>query len=388
MTEVKLIRYYLKLTPLGVQQNSLITLDEVAEKFSSSKRHARTLVQQMQSLQWLTWVPAVGRHQRSRLYLHFSPDGIRHQVAGQLVRQGIYEKALEILKGDKQKFGKLLQDTSGARQSSDELHLQLTYYRAFSPLQPHLLHRNSERFFLRQLYSNLVRCDCQGNIKPDLAHHWKADEQALSWRFYLRPGLAFHNGVKIDAHCLVDLFTKLKEQPALKAMFSHLHTIKALHDLCLEFQLSSPDRGFAGLLSDPVCSIQPPGQFGHDNKAPHPSGSGPFRLVRHTDEVLELEPFVEYYGCRALPDRVTIWNVPRDPILGLTKSRDTSPCHYELGELIEENSSLSIEQNGERTEARLELGSQYLLFNRSKAPGLLNLHQRRWLGSLPAPERL
>ncbi len=388
MSEVKLIRYYLKLVHLGVQQTCLVTLDDIAEQFSSSKRHARTLIQQMQSSGWLKWQPVVGRHQRSSLYLNYSSDDIRLQVASSLIHRGAYEKALELLEGDQRQFGRLLQDTSGVRHSSGELSLQLTYYRSFAPLQPHLLHRNSERFLLRQIYSNLVRCNSDGIIEPDLAHHWKSDEQALLWRFYLRPGLTFHDGQKINAHCLVRLFSGLKNKPVLRAMFSHLQAVSAISDFCVEFQLSESDFGFAGLLSDPCCAIQPPEQLNSDIAKKYLTGSGPFKLVEHSQERLKLQPFNDYYGCRALPDKVSIWNVPEQSAFAgpsLKNDQLQSSCHYYLlGN--SDDAAVNVMKSG--PQARLEQGCEYLLFNRAKSSEGLSLPQRRWLSSLLAPEKL
>jgi hypothetical protein len=45
---------------------------------------------------------------------------------------------------------------------------------------------DSERLLFRQLYRNLVRIDCQGRVRPDLAEAWSFDSAARSWTFTLR----------------------------------------------------------------------------------------------------------------------------------------------------------------------------------------------------------
>jgi hypothetical protein len=45
---------------------------------------------------------------------------------------------------------------------------------------------DSERLLFRQLYRNLVRIDCQGKVRPDLAEAWSFDSAARSWTFTLR----------------------------------------------------------------------------------------------------------------------------------------------------------------------------------------------------------
>lgn len=381
MIEIKRFRYYRRLAVVGTGKDCRISLDEVASYLATSKRHARNLLKEMQELRWLHWQPSAGRNRRSLLHLNYSADDLQQQVARRLIEQGSYNQALAFLEDNHSRFGKLLKETSGASNRSGQLHLQLTYPRAFNPLLPHQPQRNSERFFLRQVFASLVHCSPDGDLSPGLAHHWHRDESAQVWAFYLRPGLSFHNDDKIDAHCLVKLFTNLKTLESCQVELEHLIHIEAKQSLCLEFTLSSPDLGFPGLLADTRYAIQPAEQVKQPSLR-KVTGSGAFRVSDHNNERLQLEAFADYYHCRALPDEVTIWNVPYEgkELLELT---GTGSCQYSL----ESSQAGSISGSGSAEKKQLECGCIYLLFNHNISQPL-TLEQRRWLSDYLHPEQL
>ena len=156
MSDLNLLRYYARLEPLGVGEDIKTALPDIAERLFTSHRHARNLLNQMQQLEWLSWAPKVGRHQRSTLVLNLTLPDLKSQLASKRIRQGQYEQALNILDDDQKAFGRLLQSTSGATIREGLLHIQLTYKRSFERIVPHQLQRSSERYLLRQIYCCLV----------------------------------------------------------------------------------------------------------------------------------------------------------------------------------------------------------------------------------------
>ncbi|MDN3680840.1 SgrR family transcriptional regulator [Vibrio tapetis subsp. quintayensis] len=370
MSEQSLMRYYSRLLPLGVGEEIKTSLFEVSERLFTSTRHARTLLNKMHLQGWLIWQPKAGRSQRSSLFLQLEPGELKSQLATEQIALGQYEKALQFLDGDQALFGQLLQNTSGATIREGLLHIQLTYKRSFEQLVPHHLHRSSERFFIRQLYSCLVSSNNDGELEGQLAHHWV--HNGLQWRFYLRPGLTFHNGQPITAESIAALFSKLQTLDAYKHDLSHVESVIAPTSHQVLFTLSQRDNGFGGLLSDVRYSIQPPSQINGSN-ANRIVGSGPFMLLEHNEEQLKLEAFERYFGNRALPDQVTVWPV--------AESND-GQCEYHVSQVCSNNS-----QKGTK-HSQVEYGCIFLLFNQrpnSESVNKLNEQQRRYLTTLLAP---
>lgn len=302
----KQFMYYSRLCKLGTKQHIFITLHEVAEAMFTSMRHSRTLLKEMVQSGWLIWKPKVGRNQRSTLFLQYSEDELRTEIAKELIKKGKYEKALAMVESEQARFEQLLRSTSGSSWREDRLHIQLTYQRSFLPLLPHKPLRNAERFLVRQIYACLTSCDAQGNVSAQLAHHWSYDAQRYIWRFYLRPQLRFHSGELIDASAVCELFSQLQQFPRYKDELAHITSISAPHPLCVEFQLSDADLGFSGLVADIRYSIQPASQL---LSAPHINGSGIFQVQEFSKQCLQLQAYDNFYATRSLTDTVSIWQV-------------------------------------------------------------------------------
>lgn len=389
--------HFSRLSKLGVKQEIAITLHEVADVMFASTRHCRTLLSEMRDLGWLEWTPKAGRNQRSLLYLAYSVDELKAELAQQMIAAGKYEKALSLIDNDQMLFGQLLQSTSGASQREGRLHIQLTYTRSFSALLPHIALRNSERFLLRQVYCCLVQCDKDGILSPQLAHHWTYNAELKCWRFYLRPALTFHDGSSINAEKIAVLFTRLKHFAAYKTELAHVTNVSAINPLCVEFQLDQPDPGFAGLVADVKYSIQPYSQLSSSAAI---VGSGAFRVQEHTEQYLRLQAYDNYYGHRALTDTVTIWQVP--------PQQTDSPCTTEIqANVIQKNSQIhsnytmnSLEQekvdlnkkvnnSGQEAEndqkSRIEYGCLLAMINSNAK---LSLLQRKYLSQLLATDEL
>ena len=384
LSKDKLLLYYLRLSKLGVKQELLIPLHEVAEAMFTSARHCRTILKEMDNIGWLVWIPKPGRNQRSTLELKFKPEELKMELASQLISLGKYEKSLALLDNDQALFGQLLQKTSGTSQREGRLHIQLTYHRPFSELLPHKPLRNSERFFLRQVYACLTKCDENGNVTPQLAHHWTYNEDEYRWRFFLRPQLSFHDGNEITADEVVKLFHALKERPRYKIELAHVTDIVAINPFCVEFKLSQPDFGFSGLIADGKYSIQPVSQL----LSPAVTiGSGAFKVQEHTDKRLQLQAFDNYFACRAITETVSIWQVPvqDSDSFGKTalKADALQGGHTICTQYLSVNKSENKKESYQQT--RIENGCLLMLFNHKAN---LQDAQRKYLSQILHPTKL
>ncbi|WP_295899155.1 SgrR family transcriptional regulator [uncultured Vibrio sp.] len=392
MSDLNLLRYYTRLTPMGVGKEIKTALVDVSEALFTSLRHARNLLNQMHDLGWLTWEPKAGRNKRSSLILNIELESLKRQIAAERVLAGKYEKALEILDNDKAEFGRLLQSTSGASMHEGQLHIQLTYKRSFERLVPHQLQRSSERYLLRQIYCCLVSSDKYGQVEPQLAHHWEYNADTLQWTFYLRPGLTFHDGASIDAAAIVSLFTQLSRLPEYQTELSHLSDVSSDQPLKVTFTLSEPDKGFAGLISGVRYSIQPVSQLTLNTEL-NVIGSGPFEVIEHSHEKLHLQAFERYYACRALTDTVTIWRLnDASTASSLIETNQLAAlgdkeCHHYVAYSVDDGERGEKDAEHGVRHSQIEDGCMFVLFNQNTNTRLSE-SQRRYLSSALSSENV
>ncbi len=60
-----------------------------------------------------------------------------------------------------------------------------------------------ERLVFRHLYETLLRVDCRGSVHPGLAESWSSGRDGRVWRFTLRDGASFWDGVPVTADDVV-----------------------------------------------------------------------------------------------------------------------------------------------------------------------------------------
>lgn len=386
MSDTNLLRYYTRIADIQVGSDFKTTLPDVADTLCTSPRHARNLLNQMQQLGWLNWQPKSGRNQRSTLRLHHPLEELKRQLASDRILQGQYEKALALLDHDQVAFGRLLQSTSGATLREGLLHIQLTYKRPFERLVPHQLQRSSERYLLRQIYCCLVSSRSDGQLEPQLAHHWHYDEDALEWSFFLRPSLTFHDNSPITAQCIVDLFNKLTELDDYRSELNHLTQVSSPSPNKVVFKLSEPDQGFGGLISGVKYSIQPPSQI-DQTASTLVVGSGPFEVIEHSDAKLCLKAFDRYYACRALTDQVTIWHLDENELqdrqieTNQPEATVRKQCNYYVSHSVSKKVERDVKQS------RTEDGCLFVVFNQC-GDTVLSDRQRRFLSTYITPQKV
>lgn len=154
------------------------------------------------------------------------------------------------------------------------------------------------------LYSTLVRYE-DGILVPDLAETWEADRTARRYRFSLRKGITFPDGVALNASHVKGHFERLlnpgvgapdavlfKDITGAAAYFSgeakSVSGIEVLDEHTIEFRLDEPRAFFLRLLALPSTGItrSEGGRF---------LGTGPFRLASTTLDRVTLERNPTFY---------------------------------------------------------------------------------------------
>lgn len=167
----------------------------------------------------------------------------------------------------------------------------------FSRLDPHGDHIDPPSV---AIYETLVVKGPDGNAHPALADRWEISDDKLTWRFHIREGLRFHSGDPCDAPAILRSLEGLRwEFHGGRQLWYWDAVDKVLADGrdTLVFTLHHPHLRLPSLLwgthtaiSNESRRVADPGGSGYT----FADGTGPFRLVSHSDDRVVAERWSDY----------------------------------------------------------------------------------------------
>ena len=207
---------------------------------------------------------------------------------------------------------------------------------------------------LRNLYEPLTCFDSRLRIEPCLAESWENPDE-LTWRFYLRSDVLFHDGSRFSAEDVVFSLERARNHPqsALASYLVQVEDVVAVDESTVEIRTSRP---YPILLNKLAYLPLLPSGVSDDMESP--IGTGAYRLVRwEPGESIELEAFEGHWRGPPPVDRA-LFRPVRDPARriemlldgSLDIVREVSPW---LAEEVEESRAVRLER-------RLGLEVQYL----------------------------
>ncbi|HKI61192.1 MAG TPA: ABC transporter substrate-binding protein [Mariprofundaceae bacterium] len=137
------------------------------------------------------------------------------------------------------------------------------------------------------LHRGLVHLDEHFEVQPDLAVRWEHPSQ-LQWRFWLRPGIHFHDGSVLSSADVVATLRGIlsnKLASPLKGGFAAVERVEAQGEDQVLITLNKPD---ASLLTRLNVGILPEALAMAPQRARNTIGCGPYRLVRWQSNELDL----------------------------------------------------------------------------------------------------
>lgn len=179
-------------------------------------------------------------------------------------------------------------------------------------LDPHVATSLNDFRVLENVYEGLVRFKPGTmDIEPALAEHWEVSEDGLSYTFYLREGVRFHDGSPFNAEAVRYNLQRLldPEHPEydtgpfpLSFFFATVERVEVVEPLIVRFHLKEPFAPLLANLAYPTGYMVSPvevrrlrGDFGR-----RPSGTGPFRVVEwQSNRFVRLECFDGYWSAPA-----------------------------------------------------------------------------------------
>ncbi|GAB6156484.1 ABC transporter substrate-binding protein [Desulfosporosinus burensis] len=149
----------------------------------------------------------------------------------------------------------------------------------------------------------LVRFTDDMQIEPLLADSWnRADD--LSWKFHIRQGVKFHNGVAVTAEAVKSSIERSLKLNPRTAEILLIDSITA-DGQNLTITTKTPYEALLGNLADPLAIIVDT-TAKTDTFAQAPIGTGPFKIQSYSEnKQVVVEKNKEYWGEKALTDVAT-----------------------------------------------------------------------------------
>ncbi|ASU23993.1 SgrR family transcriptional regulator [Vibrio qinghaiensis] len=279
-----------------------VQLEEITEILFCTRRNARIVLNKMEDEGWIEWRPAAGRGKLSDLIFKRSRSDVSENLARRYLDEGKIGHAFSVLDQDAAKLTQVIQSYLGVQHQEGLQVIRLPYYRPLSMLNPLKSMRRSEQHIVMQIFSGLTRLDEYEQLQPDLAHTWES-VTATHWRFYLRPGVRFHNGDLLTTDGVIQSLWELR----FLNLFSHLDRISSPSNWVIDIFLQKADSRLPLLLSESCAKILLPESNRSDNFDLMPIGTGPYKVILNDEKRLVLQAFDGYFGFRPLLDRVEVW---------------------------------------------------------------------------------
>jgi SgrR family transcriptional regulator len=317
---MRLVDHFQHLHAALEAQPTLRGLPSMASALKCSERNARTLLRKMEARGWLRWQTARGRGHFSQLTMLMSPHDVLLDDISGLLADGDLEKAFASL-DDGQRVrlrAKLPEFLHVVRNEKDARHqIRVPLYRQVENLDPRDVTGGIEVSLVFQLFSRLTEFDKRSQqLVSGLAHHWEEEDNGSVWHFWLRPGIRFHDGTKLEAEDVRQTFLRMRDTPGpFQNIYRHIESIEPGWGRKITFYLRYTDYLWPHALASAHASIVP--QKRSKDFSSKPVGSGPFRLTQRSEFRLTLSAFDYYYRERALLDEIDLWIVSgRDETAG------------------------------------------------------------------------
>jgi ABC-type transport system substrate-binding protein len=185
-------------------------------------------------------------------------------------------------------------------------------------LDPANAESNPSEAVNRMMYENLARFDEKLKIVPGLAAKWEQSKDGLTWIFFLRKGIKFHDGTPFNAEAVKIFVERMigPEKPSRAGLYvPFVNSVDIADEYTVKINLKAPFAFFLNNLAHSASGIVSPTAlktYGKDISR-RAVGTGPFKFVEwvHGDH-LTMVRNDEYWGGKPNLDKIIVKTVKED----------------------------------------------------------------------------
>jgi ABC-type transport system substrate-binding protein len=185
-------------------------------------------------------------------------------------------------------------------------------------LDPANAESNPSEAVNRMMYENLARFDEKLKIVPGLATRWEQSKDGLSWTFFLRKGITFHDGTPFNADAVKVFVERMvgPEKPSRAGLYvPFVKSVEVVDGSTVKIHLKAPFAFFLNNLAHSASGIISPAAlttYGKDISR-RAVGTGPFKFVEwvHGDHLTMVRNDA-YWGGRPYLDKIIVKTVKED----------------------------------------------------------------------------
>ena len=148
------------------------------------------------------------------------------------------------------------------------------------------------------LFESLTRIDDTGQVIPGLAERWEIADDGVTYTFFLRQGVQFHDGTGFEADDVVFSLDRARAEDstnAQKRFFEPIASVEAVGPYEVRVTLSRPDGLFLFNMGSGDAAIVAP-ESAETNQI-NPVGTGPYRFAGRVEgDSVELARYDAYSG--------------------------------------------------------------------------------------------
>ena len=181
------------------------------------------------------------------------------------------------------------------------------------------------------IYDTLINYkDGSTEIEPGLATSWESSDDGLTWTFYLRKGVSFHDGTPFNADAVLFSFNRQHEKShpfhnvggsyvywVATGLSDIVEKITAIDEFTVQIQLKTAYAPFIYTIAITSFSIVSPTAVkkSGDKYSSNPVGTGPFKFIRwdRKDKIV-LQANENYWNGRPNIDRVIFRSIPDNSV--------------------------------------------------------------------------